>query len=251
MERIELEEICKGFKENNNPFNLAIIAKTGYGKTCLLNSILDLIIVEFNFVFLYTSNERSKKQYEKIILPSNIIIKQFNNDKISIINELKSYLNNLTESLNLKLKTLIIVDDLDIELCKKINGLGTIRHDNIKIIFLVQSMKSLSDKINITSWLIEPSIIKSPEIAGTNGIMKSKDIDTILSKVYELLKKKEVFKPFIYLNENKFIYMLDSKESTEKKYLIKKNHISSDIRLIKEMIDEILKKKPDIKPHQN
>lgn len=244
-----LKNICDNFNNDNDVCNLGIIAGTGYGKTELLKSILNLIIDNFNFVYLYTSSI-SYSQYNDIIFPSNIIIKTANDSKVihtSLFDEVVNYMNCIRKNNDDNINCLIIVDDLDDVLIKKITDLGKIRHSGIKVIILAQSMQKFGDSItnNITMWLMQPKIINSSEIIKKIGITDDKKVVlSIINEIDKMVIDKEYYnKAFIFVKNG--VYVLDSDIYNDDKFLVKKKHMSTDIKGIENMIKSILKDKDE------
>ncbi|CCU56388.1 ATPase/DNA packaging protein [Mythimna separata entomopoxvirus 'L'] len=147
-----------------NPFNMAVMGKTGSGKTTFLkNLLLKIGVGHFKFIYLITSSEVNYKanEYHKYIYPNHVFYlnKDTNNIKILLGSYLKKIRNFSYDNKDLigVTNTLVIFDDIGKETKEKLeNFTNECRHSNISNIFLVHRLEHLdtTTRDSITYYVI-------------------------------------------------------------------------------------------------
>lgn len=127
---------------NDSIFNLAIIGKTGDGKTVLLKHILNHIKNSYHFIYLFTSNSHTE-QYDNYIWKNH---KFYFTEKSVFRFKIQDHINWLeTKKDKNKIKTLFIFDDVgDIIRNELYTFLISSRHVNNSFILLMHNITDLN-----------------------------------------------------------------------------------------------------------
>jgi hypothetical protein len=135
----------------NKPFNMAIIGKTGSGKTMFLkNLLLNLGYGYFKFIYMITHSEKTfrENEYYKYIFPNHVLyLKDYQDKKNRIVYNFLNKIDNFSYENKEEFSncnTLIIYDDVGKETKEKLcNFTNECRHANISNIFLVHRLEHI------------------------------------------------------------------------------------------------------------
>lgn len=219
------------------PFNMAIIGKTGSGKTTFLkNLLLKLGKGYFNTIYLITNSEvgYSANNYKDYIYPNHVLY--LNQDSQNIKIRIQSWLNKIKKfSYDVKdifANNLVIYDDIGKETKDRLeNFTNECRHANISNIFLVHRLEHLDtttrDSIffHVVNSAEELDYIKlnkntrieiTSEIKNTYNEYKERGLYIVIydSKIYSIIIDDSDLENI--KSENKYICFT---ESSIKKYI--------------------------------
>ncbi|CCU55501.1 ATPase/DNA packaging protein [Adoxophyes honmai entomopoxvirus 'L'] len=209
----------------NKPFNMAILGKTGSGKTTFLkNLLINIGFGYFKFVYLITSSEVNFKSndYYKYIYPNHVFyIYKYKDNKDTKDTKLllQSFLNKIKLfSFDIKAKydcnTLVIYDDIGKETKEKLdNFTNECRHSNISNIFLVHRLEHLD---TTTRDSISHYVINSPS-ENLDYIKYNKAIkNDMLSKIINIYSEYTNKGLYVIINEPDIFTSIITKEDIEK-----------------------------------
>ncbi|CCU55764.1 ATPase/DNA packaging protein [Choristoneura biennis entomopoxvirus] len=221
----------------NKPFNMAVVGKTGSGKTTFLKNLLIKIgYGYFKYIYLITSSEVNFKsnEYFKFIYPNHVFYlykdnKDNKDNKIllpSFLNKIKTFSHDVKE-INKDCKTLVIYDDIGKETKEKLdNFTNECRHSNISNIFLVHRLEHLDTTTRDSiSYYIINSASENLDYINFNKIAKNEILSSVADifseytgkGLYCVINDSDVFTLLIseddikYVkNEDKYVFYSDS-----------------------------------------
>ncbi|BAO49495.1 putative ATP/GTP-binding protein [Alphaentomopoxvirus acuprea] len=218
IEKIDYDKII------STPFNMAILGKTGSGKTTFLKNFLIETREKFDFIYLVTRSKTcyDSNNYHHYIYPNHVLYldqkDNFNSSDIKA--KLSIFLDNIKKfsficlEQNDKCNTLVIFDDVGRETKDKLsNFTNECRHSRISNIFLVHRLEHI-DKTTRDS--ISLYVINSPNInleyLEINKSIKTMINTSILNAFSEYNKERGLF---LIIQDSK-VYSLVINDSTIK-----------------------------------
>ncbi|AAG02856.1 putative ATP/GTP-binding protein [Betaentomopoxvirus amoorei] len=187
------------------PFNMAIIGKTGSGKTTFLKNLLLKIGYGFyKFIYLITSSEVNFKsnEYFKFIYPNHVFYLYSNNKDKDVKYLLQAYLEkikNFSFEMNQKcenFRTLVIYDDIGKDTKDKLSNFTNVcRHSLVSNIFLVHRLEHLDTTTRDSlSYHVINSESENMDLIPCNKNLRN----SLLASVINIFKDREQSKYYIY-----------------------------------------------------